>query len=36
MGDFEVTVRASALGMDNTLRDALSVEVSEEIDMVEV
>lgn len=36
VGDLEVTVCASTLGMDDTLGDAFSVEVSEEIDMVEV
>jgi len=36
VGDLEVTVCAGTFGMDNTLGDPLTIEVSEEVDMVEV
>jgi len=36
MGDLEVTVSTSTFGMDNSLRNALSVKVSEEVNVVEV
>ena len=36
IGDLELTKGASTLGVDNTLRDSLSVEVCEEVDQVEV
>jgi hypothetical protein len=36
VGDLKVAVCACALGVDDTLGDALSVKVSEEIDVVKV
>jgi hypothetical protein len=36
MGDFKVPMSTSTFGMDNTLRDALTIKVSEEIDVVEI
>jgi len=36
MGHLEVTVSTSTLCVDNTLRNSLSVEVCEEINVVEV
>ena len=36
VGNLEVTVSSSTLGMDHTLRDTLAVEVSDEVDVVEV
>lgn len=36
VSDFKVSVSTSTLGVDDTLRDSLAIEVSEEIDVVEV
>ena len=36
VGDLEFTVGSRALGMDNPLRDALAVEVSQKVDQMEV
>jgi hypothetical protein len=36
VSDLEVAVCTGTLGVDDTLRDALSVEVCEEVDVVEV
>lgn len=36
MGDLEVAVRAGGFGVDDTLGNALAIEVREEIDVVEV
>lgn len=36
VGDLKVAVCTCALGVDDTLRDALSVKVSEKIDVVKV
>ena len=36
MRDLEVSVCASTLGMDDTLRDTLAVKVSKEVNVVEV
>jgi hypothetical protein len=36
VGDLKVTVRTRALGVDDALRDALSVKVREQVDVVEV
>lgn len=34
--NFKVTVSTSTLGMNNTLRDSLSIEVGEEVNVVEI
>lgn len=36
MGHFEVTVSTGTLGVDDTLRNTLAIEVGEEVDMVEI
>ena len=36
MGDLKVAMCASTLGMDNSLRDSLSIELGEFVDQMEV